>query len=427
MRNHSRCLSFLLSGILSVSLLAPLSSAQAAYDGSIRNLVDRVTVLTESVQTESANEEELAKLDEMQAELEDKADAKEDVSETETVSMVVTGGTINVRTGPGTNYDKITQVVSGKQVTVVGETNGWYQVKFDSTTGWLLGEYLRDPADLDGTVGANIVSMAAAGVHLAERIFDSVTDQRILFIGAGEMIELCAAHFCAEHPRQVTVANRTVERGLELSNRFGGNAIRLDQLPEYLPEHDIVVSCTASPLPIIGLGMVERAIKARRHRPIFIVDLAVPRDVEQEVGELDDVFLYTVDDLAQIVESGVESRQAAVVEAEGIIGHRVHEFLGWLQARDTVPVIRALRDAAERSRQMEVERALKLLARGEAAEDVIRQLSLRLSNKLLHAPSSTLNSADGSERAFLQAGAERLFHLHDAPVQHIKRRRQQGR
>ena len=115
MRNHSRCLSFLLSGILSVSLLAPLSSAQAAYDGSIRNLVDRVTVLTESVQTESANEEELAKLDEMQAELEDKADAKEDVSETETVSMVVTGGTINVRTGPGTNYDKITQVVSGSR------------------------------------------------------------------------------------------------------------------------------------------------------------------------------------------------------------------------------------------------------------------------------------------------------------------------
>ena len=143
MRNHSRCLSFLLSGILSVSLLAPLSSAQAAYDGSIRNLVDRVTVLTESVQTESANEDELNKLDEMQAELEDKADAKEDVSETETVTMVVTGGTINVRTGPGTNYDKITQVVSGKQVTVVGESNGWYQVTFDSTTGWLLGRPRR--------------------------------------------------------------------------------------------------------------------------------------------------------------------------------------------------------------------------------------------------------------------------------------------
>ena len=160
MRNHSRCLSFLLSGILSVSLLAPLSSAQAAYDGSIRNLVDRVTVLTESVQTESANEEELAKLDEMQAELEDKADAKEDVSETETVSMVVTGGTINVRTGPGTSYDRITQVYSGKQVEVLGESNGWYQVSFDSTVGWMLGDYLRDPSDADGSAGAQIVEMA---------------------------------------------------------------------------------------------------------------------------------------------------------------------------------------------------------------------------------------------------------------------------
>ena len=160
MRNHSRFLSLLFSGVLSVSLLAPLSTAQAANDGSIRNLVDRVTVLTETVQAESANQDELNKLDEMQAELEDKADAKEDVSETETVTMVVTGGTINVRTGPGTNYDKITQVVSGKQVTVIGESNGWYQVTFGSTTGWLLGEYLRDPADLDGTVGAKIVSMA---------------------------------------------------------------------------------------------------------------------------------------------------------------------------------------------------------------------------------------------------------------------------
>ena len=160
MRNHSRLLSLLLSGALSVSLLAPLSTARAADNGSIRNLVDRVTVLAESVQAENANEEELAKLDEMQAALEEKADAQEDTTETETVTMVVTGGTINVRTGPGTNYDKITQVVSGKQVTVIGESNGWYQITFGSTTGWLLGDYLRDPADLDGTVGANIVSMA---------------------------------------------------------------------------------------------------------------------------------------------------------------------------------------------------------------------------------------------------------------------------
>ncbi len=261
-------------------------------------------------------------------------------------------------------------------------------------------------------IGANIVSMAAAGVHLAERIFESLGTQRILFIGAGEMIELCAAHFCARQPKLVTIANRTVERGRALAERFSGTAIRLDELGEHIAQHDIVVSCTASPLPIIGLGMVERAVKARRHRPMFMVDLAVPRDIEEEVGELDDVFLYTVDDLANVVESGLESRQAAVVEAETIITNRVQDFLGWLGARDTVPVIRSLRDSAERMRRHEIEHALKLLARGEAPEKVIEQLSQRLINKFLHAPTRTLNFAEGADRADLQTLTERLFHLH---------------
>jgi len=261
-------------------------------------------------------------------------------------------------------------------------------------------------------IGANIVSMAAAGVHLAERIFESIETQRILFIGAGEMIELCAAHFCARQPKQVTIANRTLERGRALAERFNGTAIRLDDLADHLAHHDIVVSCTASPLPIIGLGMVERAVKARRHRPIFMVDLAVPRDIEEEVGELDDVFLYTVDDLAQVVESGLESRQAAVVEAEGIIANRVQDFLGWLQARDTVPVIRSLRDTAERMRRHEVEHAMKLLAKGEAPEKVLEHLSHRLTNKFLHSPTQALNLAEGHERSELQSAASRLFHLH---------------
>lgn len=261
-------------------------------------------------------------------------------------------------------------------------------------------------------IGANIVSMAAAGVHLAERIFETVEQQRILFIGAGEMIELCAAHFCARQPKQVTIANRTLERGRALAERFSGTAIRLDELGEHLAQHDIVVSCTASPLPIIGLGMVERAVKARRHRPMFMIDLAVPRDIEAEVGELDDVFLYSVDDLAQVVENGRESRQAAVVEAETIIATRVHDFLGWLQARDTVPVIRSLRDSAERMRRHEIEHAMKLLAKGDSAEKVLEHLSQRLTNKFLHAPTQALNLAEGAERAELQASAARLFHLH---------------
>jgi glutamyl-tRNA reductase len=261
-------------------------------------------------------------------------------------------------------------------------------------------------------IGANIVSMAAAGVHLAERIFESIAGQRILFIGAGEMIELCAAHFCAGKPKQVTIANRTVERARALAEQYGGSAIRLDELGEHLAAHDIIVSCTGSPLPIIGLGMVERAVKTRRHRPMFMVDLAVPRDIEEEVGQLDDVFLYTVDDLAQVVESGIESRQAAVVDAEAIIANRVQDFLGWLASRDTVPVIRSLRDSAERMRRHEMEHAMKLLAKGEAPEKVLEHLSQRLTNKFLHAPTQALNSADHGERTELQAAVSRLFHLH---------------
>ncbi len=149
-------------------------------------------------------------------------------------------------------------------------------------------------------IGAHSVSMAAAAVRLAQRIFDTIAEQNVLFIGAGEMIELCATHFAAQNPKSLTIANRTLERGEALAHRFNGRAIRLADLPEQLRDFDIVVSCTASSLPIIGLGMVERAIKARRHKPMFMVDLAVPRDIEPEVGRLDDVFLYTVDDLGAV-------------------------------------------------------------------------------------------------------------------------------
>ena len=260
-------------------------------------------------------------------------------------------------------------------------------------------------------IGSNIVSMAAAAVRLAERIFERIADQRVLFIGAGEMIELCATHFVAQKPREIVVANRTVDRGREIAERFGATAIRLEEVGESLAQFDIVVSCTASQLPIIGLGLVERAIRARRHRPIFMVDLAVPRDVEVEVGELDDVFLYTVDDLAQVVESGLESRQSAVVDAETIIAARVDAFQSWLQTRENVPVIRSLRDAAERSRRHEMEHALKALAKGEDPASVLEQLSLRLTNKFLHAPTQALNQAE-SDRNELQALATRLFNLH---------------
>ena len=260
-------------------------------------------------------------------------------------------------------------------------------------------------------IGANIVSMAAAAVRLAGRIFEQIADQRVLFIGAGEMIELCATHFAAQQPKQIVVANRTIDRGQALADRFGATAIRLEDVAERLADFDIVITCTASQLPIIGLGLVERAIKARRHRPMFMVDLAVPRDVEVEVGELDDVFLYTVDDLAQIVQDGMEARQSAVGEAESIVDARVEGFLQWLHTRDSVPLIRALRDSSERMRRHEMEHALKLLARGDDPAKVLDQLSHRLTNKFLHAPTQALHQTEGN-RGELQALVSRLFHLH---------------
>ena len=261
-------------------------------------------------------------------------------------------------------------------------------------------------------IGANIVSMAAAAVHLSERIFESVRDQRVLFIGAGEMIELCAAHFCGEQPRKVTIANRTAARAEALAARFGADVIRLDQVAEVLAGYDIVVACTGSPLPIIGLGMVERALKARRHRPMVMVDLAVPRDIEAEVAASGDVFLYTVDDLAKVVDSGLESRQAAVIEAEGIIDERVDGFLHWLDSRGTVPTIRALRQHADALRRAELERATRLLARGEDPHKVLEALSQGLTNKLIHAPTRFLNDAEGELHGDCAELVQRLFNLH---------------
>lgn len=251
-------------------------------------------------------------------------------------------------------------------------------------------------------IGESVVSMAAASVHLAERIFEDLKEQSVLLVGAGEMMELCATHFAATKPRRMVVANRTVERASRLAEQIHGDAMRLSEMPEALHQFDIVISCTASSLPIIGLGMVERSIKTRRHRPMFMVDLAVPRDIEPEVAELDDVFLYTVDDLAGIVQSGVASRQAAVTDAEAIIANRLGEYLDWHARRAHVPVIQSLRETAMQLRELELSQAKRRLQRGESAERVLEQVATRLMNKFLHGPLAAMSKADAAEREYLQ-------------------------
>ena len=258
-------------------------------------------------------------------------------------------------------------------------------------------------------IGAHSVSMAACAVRLSQRIFDKIADQNVLFIGAGEMIELCATHFAAQKPRSITIANRTMERGEALAERFGGKAMRLAALPEQLARFDIVVSCTASSLPLIGLGLVERAVKARKHKPMFMVDLAVPRDIEAEIARLDDVFLYTVDDLGTVVQTGLESRQAAVAQAEAIIELRVQSFMHWIDDRAVVPVIQDLQENGEAMRLLELDRARKLLARGEDVDAVLDALSKGLTSKFLHGPQQALHRAQGDERARLASLLPQLF------------------
>ncbi|UTH75817.1 glutamyl-tRNA reductase [Chromobacterium sp. IIBBL 290-4] len=317
------------------------------------------------------------------------------------------------------------RVASGLDSMVLGETQILGQLKdavrsaeSAGTLGTLLnGLFQRTFAVAkevrsSTAVGASSVSMSAAAVKLAEQIFPSIAELNVLFVGAGEMIELVATHFAARNPSCITVANRTMERGLKLAEQFGGNAIPLSELPDALARYDVVVTSTASQLPIIGKGMVERAIKARRHRPMFMLDLAVPRDVELEVGKLDDVFLYSVDDIAGIVEVGKEARQSAAEEAETIIQARVAEFNDWLKKRETVPLIRALRDEAERTRRHALEGAMKQLARGDAPEKVLEALSVQLTNKLMHPPTQALSSGSGAEHDAQVQAIARLYRLH---------------
>jgi len=258
-------------------------------------------------------------------------------------------------------------------------------------------------------IGSHSISLAAASVRLASQLFEDLSDIKVLFVGAGEMIELVATHFAAKKPRAMAIANRTRERGEKLASRFNAELIPLSDLPQRLGEFDAVISCTASTLPIIGLGAVERALKARKRRPIFMVDLAVPRDIEPEVSRLSDVYLYTVDDLSSLVQIAGEKRQAAVQQAEAIIETGVRGFVNWLGQRNTVPLIRALNAQADEWRAAELARARKLLAKGEDIESVLESMSRGLTQKMMHGALVELNTAEAGQRADLAQTVSRLF------------------
>ncbi|MGI9304534.1 MAG: glutamyl-tRNA reductase [Gammaproteobacteria bacterium] len=265
----------------------------------------------------------------------------------------------------------------------------------------------------DTAIGANPVSVASTAVSLARQIFADFAQHTVLLIGAGETIELAATHLRGNGIAQIVIANRSVERARALAARFNAEAVALAEIAEALPKADIIISSTASQLPILGKGAVESALKRRKHRPVFMVDIAVPRDIEPEVGELRDVYLYTIDDLEQVIEDNLQSRRAAAMQADEIIGAQVERFMGWLRGRNAVGTIRAYRQQAKAQQHAVLAKAQRMLAQGNNSEDVLRYLAHTLTNKLIHAPTQALNQAGKEGHDELIKAARTLLSLPD--------------
>lgn len=314
------------------------------------------------------------------------------------------------------------RVASGLDSMVLGEPQILGQVKDAyrraqqaGTIGRVLGRLFQHTFAVakqvrtDTAIGASPVSVAFAAVRLAQQIFTQLSEQTALLVGAGETIELAARHLHQQRIGRLIVANRTVENALRLAGELGGYAIGLGDLGRHLPEADIVIASTASPTPILDRATVGQAIRTRRRRPILMIDLAVPRDIDPEVGTLEDVYLYTVDDLEAVIEENRRSRREAAEEAEDIIDTEVAHFMGWLQAQEAVPAICAYRTAAEAVRDEVLAKARRMLARGADPEETMQFLARTLTNKLAHGPCTQLRRAGFEGRQdLLEAGREIL-------------------
>jgi glutamyl-tRNA reductase len=314
------------------------------------------------------------------------------------------------------------EVASGLDSMVLGEPQIAGQMKDayalaseNGTIGQLLGKLFQrafavsKQVRTDTEIGSSPVSVAFAAVSLAKQIFGDLKRTTVLLVGAGETIELAARHLHAQGVNKIIIANRSVERAEKLADEFNGEAISLQQIGQHLHRSDIVIASTASPLPIIGKGTVERALKKRKHEPIFMVDLAVPRDVEPEVNELDDVYLYSVDDLQSVIAENMENRQQAAEQAHEIIDIQVSNFLDWQRSLGAVDVIAQIRQKTQNISNEVLEKAKKQLAAGQDAEEVLEFLANTITNKFLHQPSTQLRQASQDERDDILNIAQDLF------------------
>ena len=301
---------------------------------------------------------------------------------------------------------------------ILGQLKDAYQASMNNgSIGKLLGQLFQHSFMVakqvrsTTAIGSHPVSVAFAAVRLAQQIFGELSGQTALLIGAGETIELVARHLHNAGLKRMIIANRTLERSQQLAAEFSAFSMTLGDIPQHLEEADIIISSTASQLPILGKGAMETAVQKRKHKPVFIVDIAVPRDVEAEAGELEDVYLYTVDDLKDVIDENMRSRQKAAAQAEEIIDTQVLHFMAWLSSLDAVSTIRALRRRAQDVQQDELELAQKKIRLGEDPEKVLEALSRRLTNKLIHEPSTQLRQASSDGRQDLIQATHELFSL----------------
>ncbi len=263
----------------------------------------------------------------------------------------------------------------------------------------------------DTAIGANPVSVASAAVSLSKQIFGDLSEHSALLIGAGETIELAAEHLNSAGIGSITVANRSIERAQKIADRVNGQGVNLSFVNEVLPKSEIVITATASTLPILGKGLVERALKERKHKPIFMVDLAVPRDIEPEVAKLSDVYLYTIDDLQNVIELNLQSRKEAADQAEEIIDLEVEKFSSWLRSQSVVHTVRTFREKAEVHRDDVLEKARKMLEQGKSTDEVLHYLAYTLTNKLTHEPTEALNLAGKEGKNELIEAARILLNI----------------
>jgi glutamyl-tRNA reductase len=318
----------------------------------------------------------------------------------------------------------ILRVASGLDSMVLGEPQilGQLKTAFSlAETAGTLGKQLRrlshyvfsvsKQVRTTTAVGAHPVSVASAAVNLAKHIFADMAQICVLLIGAGEIIELAARHLRAAGVTKFLIANRTLTRAEKLAYRLQGESLDLAAIPTHLPQADMVVAATASSLPVLGKGAVERALKIRKRRPMFMVDLAVPRNMETEIGDLSDVYLYTLDDLQTLIQQNLQNRQESAQQAEEIIATQANHYMRSLRVLDAVPIVCAYRDKAEKLRDVELAKALQLLKSGMMAEEVLARLARGLTNKLLHAPSVQLKQAAYKEQEEILQLARWLFAL----------------